>query len=116
MAFGTWFPMRVVNPRGISVGSRQDAPAIRGAAGHRMIEMKPVTCREGIQSIKPAPCDVAGANLIVCQTMKKLMLILAVAAFAFSPLMVSSAEAGQGKHAHGKHHAKHHHGKHHPKS
>ncbi|HLX94797.1 MAG TPA: hypothetical protein VKU37_03555 [Verrucomicrobiae bacterium] len=47
--------------------------------------------------------------------MKKLMLILAVAAFAFSPLMVSPADAGQGKHAHARHHAKPHHGKHHRK-
>lgn len=55
-------------------------------------------------------------TMILCQYMKKLMLILAVAAFAFSPLMVSPAEAGQGKHAHAKHHTKHHHGKHHPKN
>jgi len=52
---------------------------------------------------------------ILCQYMKKLMLILAVAAFAFSPLMVSPADAGQGKHAHARHHAKPHHGKHHRK-
>jgi Ni/Co efflux regulator RcnB len=51
--------------------------------------------------------------MILCQTMKKLLLILAVAAFTFSPLMVSQAEAGTGKHAHAKHHTKHHHGKHH---
>ena len=54
--------MRVANFRGISVGSRQDAPATGGVAGRRMIEMKPVTCSEGIQSIKPAPCDVAGGE------------------------------------------------------
>jgi Ni/Co efflux regulator RcnB len=47
--------------------------------------------------------------------MKKLMLILAVAATAFSPLFVSQAQAGQGKahkqhkaHNHAKHHGKHH--------
>jgi hypothetical protein len=54
-------------------------------------------------------------TMILCQNMKKLILILAVAAFAFSPLMVAPVEAGQGKHAHAKHHAKHHHGKHHRK-
>ncbi|HVU07701.1 MAG TPA: hypothetical protein VHG89_04065 [Verrucomicrobiae bacterium] len=50
--------------------------------------------------------------------MKKLILILAVAAFAFSPFMVSQAEAGQGKHAksHQHHHHHHHHKKHHKKS
>jgi hypothetical protein len=53
--------------------------------------------------------------MLICQFMKKLMLILAVAAFAFSPLMMSQAEAGQGKHAHAKHHSKHHHGTHHHK-
>ncbi|MES1180772.1 MAG: hypothetical protein ABUL66_02810 [Verrucomicrobiota bacterium] len=45
--------------------------------------------------------------------MKKWILILAVAAFSFSPLLVSSAQAGQGKHAKHSHH--HHHGKHHKK-
>lgn len=52
--------------------------------------------------------------------MKKLILILTLAAFAFSPLMVSQAEAGQGTQAnakhHHKHHKKHHHKKHHKKS
>jgi Ni/Co efflux regulator RcnB len=47
--------------------------------------------------------------------MKKLILILAVAAFSFSPLLVSQAQAGQRKHVkHAKHHH-HHHGKHHKK-
>jgi len=45
--------------------------------------------------------------------MKKLMLMLAVAGFAFSPPMMSQAEAGQGKPAQAKHHAKHHHKHHH---
>jgi hypothetical protein len=36
-----------------------------------MIEMKPVTCGEKIQSIKPAPGAVAGGNLILCQTYEK---------------------------------------------
>lgn len=56
--------------------------------------------------------------------MKKVILLLAVAAFILSPLAVSTAEAGQGKHVkvvkvikHGKHakhlakHSRHHHGK-----
>lgn len=49
--------------------------------------------------------------------MKKTLLLLVVAAFALSPVMVSSAQAGQGKHA-GKHAGKHHrhHGKHHKKA
>jgi Ni/Co efflux regulator RcnB len=46
--------------------------------------------------------------------MKKLILILAAVAFVFSPLMVSQAEAGQGKQANAKHHHHHHH-KHHKK-
>ena len=53
--------------------------------------------------------------------MKKFILLLAVAAFVLSPLAVSTAQAGQHKHAkvvkiikHGKHakHLKHHHGNH----
>ncbi|HKW28180.1 MAG TPA: hypothetical protein VJT54_02510 [Verrucomicrobiae bacterium] len=40
--------------------------------------------------------------------MKKLMLILAAAAFTFSPWMMPSAEAAQSKPARVKHHAKHH--------
>jgi hypothetical protein len=46
--------------------------------------------------------------------------MLILAAFAFSPLLVSQAEAGQGKQVnakhHHKHHKKHHHKKHHKKS
>ena len=41
--------------------------------------------------------------------MKKIFLLLAVAALAFSPAMVSTAQAGQGKHAHAKAHKGHHH-------
>ncbi|HVU27808.1 MAG TPA: hypothetical protein VHG71_08755 [Verrucomicrobiae bacterium] len=48
--------------------------------------------------------------------MKKLILMLAVAAFVFSPFMVSQAEAGQRKHAKSHHHHYHHHKKHHKKS
>jgi Ni/Co efflux regulator RcnB len=54
--------------------------------------------------------------------MKKIILLLAVAAFVFSPLAVSTAQAGPGKHAriakhmkHARHqakHLKHHHAKH----
>jgi Spy/CpxP family protein refolding chaperone len=51
--------------------------------------------------------------------MNKIILLLVVAAFAFSPVFVTSAQAGQGKHhkvvvKHVKHH-KGHHGKHHKK-
>jgi hypothetical protein len=49
--------------------------------------------------------------------MKKLLLLAAVVAFGFSPLMVAPAEAG-GVKSHARHHAKqhhhaHHHGSHH---
>ena len=47
--------------------------------------------------------------------MKKLLLILTVAALAFSPLAVTQAEAGQGKHQAAKKHHKHQHKKHHKK-
>jgi Ni/Co efflux regulator RcnB len=54
--------------------------------------------------------------------MKKLLLLLAVVALAFSPLMVSQAQAAGNKthkthhqaKQHGKHHGEHH-GKHHKK-
>ena len=57
--------------------------------------------------------------------MKKIILVLAVAAFAFSPLLVTSASAGPVRHAlkHAKHHVKHvkhvkhpHHAKKHKKA
>jgi len=47
--------------------------------------------------------------------MKKILFLLAVTAIAFSPAMVSTVQAGQGKHAHAKVHKghhHHHHGKH----
>jgi hypothetical protein len=54
--------------------------------------------------------------------MKKLLLVLTVAGLAFSPALVSSAQAA-GKHGsvgkhhpHSKHHAKKHHHKHHHKA
>jgi len=65
--------------------------------------------------MKPITCDIAGASCILF--MKKIILLLAVAAFALST--VPSAEAGPGKHVktvkhvkHAKHHNKHH-NKHH---
>ena len=57
--------------------------------------------------------------------MKKIILVLAVAAFAFSPLRVTSASAGPVRHAlkHAKHHVQHvkhvkhpHHAKKHKKA
>jgi len=44
--------------------------------------------------------------------MKKILFLLAVVAIACSPAMVSTAQAGQGKHAHAKHHNHHHAKKH----
>ena len=78
--------------------------------------MKPVTCGEEIQSNKPAPGDVAGGNLILCQTYEKANVDSGGGGFRLLAVDGSPAEAGQGKHAQGKHHAKHHHGKHHPKN
>ena len=54
--------------------------------------------------------------LVFTHIMKKLIMLLAVAAFVCSPLLVTEAQAGQGKgKAHRVHQAKHHHGKHHHK-
>jgi hypothetical protein len=47
--------------------------------------------------------------------MKKILFLLAVAVIAFSPAMVSTAQAGQGKHSHAKLHKGHHHQAHHAK-
>jgi hypothetical protein len=49
-----------------------------------------------------------GGNRIKTQIMKKLILVLALAAVC-SPLFLSQAQAGQGKQHVGRHHHAHHH-------
>ena len=61
-ALRTPFPALAANHPGGSIGHRQAAAATSGLARRRMIEIKRVTCGEGIESIKPVTCEIAGGN------------------------------------------------------